>query len=318
MSNFENVFDCAIIGSGPAAYTAALKLKAHKIVLFEGSYKGSMMPGGQLMTTTDVDNFPGFPSGVKGPELMKILKKQAVTQTISKFVTKIEIANDEECQSKRIFRLYTEKESYLSRTIIVATGALARRIYVPGTHDHEFWQRGISSCAVCDGWAYRNKTVVVIGGGDTAMEEAKHLSGIAKKIFLVHRQKRFKARQDMLQNVRDRKNVEMVYPFTLKEVKGSTKVESAVFINTENGDRLDLQIDGIFFGIGHDPNSAFLGDLVLKDKEGYVIADDDGRTSCEGVFACGDVQDKKYRQAITAARSGYLTAQSVHKYLCQQ
>lgn len=318
MVALNDIFDCAIVGSGPAAYTAALKLKKQKTILFEGSYKGSMMPGGQLMTTTDVDNFPGFPNGVNGPELMKILKSQANTTTISQFVTNIEkevLEENNDAKAMIIFRVFTEKETYLARTVILATGALARRIYVPGTNDGEFWQKGISSCAVCDGWAFRNKDVIVIGGGDTAMEEAKHLSGIARKVYLVHRQKKFKARQDMLANVKSKSNVEILYPYVLQSVTGTTKLENALFKNPETNEMLNLKVDGLFFGIGHDPNSSFIVDLVSKDSEGYVIANEYGHTNCDGIFACGDIQDKKYRQAVYAAKSGCLAAIKVIKYL---
>lgn len=310
-SSYESV-SLIIIGSGPAAYSACLYSQHLNPILFEGSYKDTMSPGGQLMTTTDVDNYPGFPNGVQGPALMEKMKSQIKTSIRDEFITKISKSQTD----NNVFEVQTENgEMLYTKAIIIATGAQARRLHVPGTDT--YWQKGISACAVCDGWAFVKKTVVVIGGGDTAMEEAKHLANIADKVILIHRNDKFKARKDMLERVKKTANVEIKIPYTLECVKGDNEtMNCAYFRNKETKELIKIEADGLFFAIGHNPNTNFFGkDLIKLDNDGYIMTDEKCKTSCDGIYACGDVQDKKYRQAVTAAGTGCIAGIAVSNYL---
>ncbi|KAI4291350.1 thioredoxin reductase (NADPH) [Pancytospora philotis] len=303
----ENVI---VIGSGPAAYSAALYCIDLKPLLFEGEYTESAQPGGQLMTTTDVDNYPGFPGGTTGPGLMDDMRAQALEEGVRI------ISNDVVSVKKEdgVFVVKDAGEVYRARAVIVATGAAAKRLYEPGTRDGEFWQKGISACAVCDGYIFKNKTVAVIGGGDTAMEEALYMSNIASRVHLLHRRNEFRAREDKLCKVRNTANIEVITPAELVSAHGDTKLENIKVIDKEAGKTFDIAVDGLFFAIGHVPNVKFL-DGMVELSGGYIKTDGSGRTSVEGMFACGDVQDYYYRQAITAAASGCVAADQCVKYL---
>lgn len=307
MTDIENVI---IIGSGPAAYSAAIHVSKYRPLLFEGGFIGEIGPGGQLTTTTDVDNYPGFPKGIQGPDLMDNMRNQAIemgVRIISKTVVKVTKKDD-------IFIIEDSKKSYETKSIIVATGASAKRLYVKGTHDNELWQKGISACAVCDGFIFKNKRVAVIGGGDSAMEEALYLANIAKKVYLIHRRDEFRAREDKLEKVRKTKNIEVLTPYNLKSANGSEFLESITLTCSDDDSELNIELEGLFFGIGHNPNVQFLNGL-LELENGYVKTNRFMETCVNGIFACGDVQDYTFRQAVTAAASGSIAGIRCSEYL---
>lgn len=305
----ENII---VIGSGPAAYSSVIYTKEKNPLMLRGAMIGSIGPGGQLTTTTHVDNYPGFPNGVQGPDLMDIMYDQVKEMEIrQKDETVINISKDE----NNNFVVETTKNIYKSLAVIIGTGASARRLYVEGTNDNELWQKGISACAVCDGYFFMDKICCVIGGGDSAMEEALFLSKICKKVYVVHRRPEFRCRDDKLKEIKRTENIELLYPYNLKSAHGKDSLD---YILLENGnDLLNLKVDGLFFGIGHDPNTEFLNKnfkcILGNDK--YIIADELMKTSVEGLFTCGDVFDKEYRQAVTAASSGCIAGISTLKYL---
>lgn len=300
-----------VIGSGPAAYSAALYSLEHNPVLFEGELVNDIGPGGQLTTTTNVDNFPGFPKGVQGPELMDMMKEQALKKgikIISETVNKVRKVEDH-------FELETDSQVYKSKGVIVATGASARRLSVPGTNEGEFWQKGISACAVCDGFFFKDGIVAIIGGGDTAMEETQYMSNIAKKVYLIHRRNEFRARADKVEYIKSLKNVEIITPAVLVSAHGTKFLEYLVLENVETKEKFELKVNGLFFAIGHIPNTWFLEKDVSLNENGYIKSDERMHTSVQGLFACGDVQDFKYRQAITAASSGCIAGTECGKYV---
>lgn len=314
-----DVKDVVIVGSGPAAYSCAIYLKKHRPVLVEGGYIGNNGPGGQLTTTTLVDNYPGFPDGISGPDLVDLMAKHAAATTVSETVQSLRRISTEdsaeESARRPLFEVRTEEGTLYARAVVIASGSAAKRLYVPGTGDDEFWMRGISACAVCDGWAYRDKVCCVIGGGDSAMEETKYLAGIARLVYLVHRRDTFRARADMLEKVERLANVKIIRSHVLVRAKGRDRLESLLLKSTKNeADEMVVEVDGLFFGIGHTPNTSFLEGVEL-DNDGYVVTNAAMETSLDGVFACGDVQDKKYRQANTAAGTGCIAALSVAAYL---
>lgn len=327
----EEPVDIAIIGSGPAAYSAVLYCHPYKPLLFEGKLIGNNGPGGQLTTTTDVDNYPGFPDGISGPDLVRAMQEQVKDKcvVISETVMHVKKGLDKKTADnsfdavyeelygeppREVFFIHAGNEIYKARTVIIATGAQARRLFLEGTRDNEFWQKGISACAVCDGWAYKGMTVTVLGGGDTAMEETQYLAGIAKKVYLVHRRNEFRSRDDLLRKVKSLPNVEILTPFTLVSAHGSKFLEKIKLMDGETGGEIFLATDGLFFAIGHDPNSQMV-DPAICDKNRYIKTKCGGATDIEGLFACGDVQDYRYRQAITAAASGCEAAISAREYL---
>lgn len=300
-----------IIGSGPAAYSAAIYTKKFNPIILRGGMVGSIGPGGQLTTTTFVDNYPGFPTGVQGPELMDIMYEQAKTfnlRQIDRTVINIQKNNN-------IFYVYTKRDIYKAKCLIIATGASAKRLYVEGTNDNELWQKGISACAVCDGYFYKDKIACVIGGGDSAMEEVLFLSKICSKVYLIHRRNEFRSRKDKLEEVKKTKNIVIVTPYNLKSAHGIDKLE---YIILENGvETKKLEVDGLFFGIGHTPNTQFLEEnfLHVLDKDKFIKVNEDCTTAEKGLFACGDVFDKVYRQAVTAASSGCIAGLNAAKFL---
>lgn len=301
-----------IIGSGPAAYNAALYTMSRSPLLFEGGYIGNNGPGGQLTTTTAVDNYPGFPDGIEGPRLTSLMKDHAVSQGLRVAKeTVLDIRKED-----GVFVVVSEKGEYRAEAVIVATGASARRLLVPGTGDDEFWQRGVSSCAVCDGFIYMDKITCVIGGGDAALEEALYLSGIAKKVYIIHRRNGFRARNDMVERAKAAENIEIMTPYVLERALGTKKVEEISIRNVETGEVKTIPMNGVFFGIGHDPNTSFLKSInVDLDPNGYVVVKDEACTSIPGLFAAGDVCDKRYRQAVTAAASGAISGMKAMEFL---
>ncbi|KAM0681206.1 hypothetical protein GINT2_000402 [Glugoides intestinalis] len=300
-----------IIGSGPAAYSSAMFTITQRPLMFEGEIVGDIGPGGQLTTTTDVDNYPGFPHGVQGPDLMENMKKQAIEKglrIVSRTVKKVEKEADH-------FSVHTSNDVYRTKSIIVATGASAKRLYAPGCRENEFWQKGISACAVCDGFFFKDEVVAIIGGGDSAMEETIYMSNIAKKVYLIHRRNEFRARYDKLEKVKSLKNVEIITPANLISAHGQEFLEFIKLENVESGEVFDLEVNGLFFAIGHIPNSKFLNNLVETNEVGYIVTNDRMHTSLEGLYACGDVQDFTYKQAVTAAASGCIAGLECIKYL---
>ncbi len=308
--------DVVIIGSGPAAHTAAIYAARAELkpVLYEGFMAAGVAAGGQLTTTTDVENFPGFPEGVMGPDLMDRMRAQSErfgTTIITETVNEIDL-------SKAPFTFKADASEGSAKTIILATGATAKRLYVPGTGDDELWMRGISACAVCDGALplFRNKPLVVIGGGDSAMEEATFLTKYASKVYIVHRRDELRASKIMQQRALDNPKIEFVWSHGLAEAKGDDLLSHVVVESTKTGEKKELEASGLFFAIGHVPNTAFLNGQLELDEDDYIATKPGTtETSVEGVFACGDVQDKRWRQAITAAGTGCMAALQAEHFL---
>lgn len=301
-----------IIGSGPAGYTAALyssRANLEPLVILGHE------PGGQLTTTTDVENFPGFPDGVMGPDLMEKMKAQAQrfgTEYLSTMVTKVNL-------EKRPFTIECENgDTYTADSLIISTGASAKYLGLP--NEKELIGKGVSACATCDGFFYRDKTVYVVGGGDTAMEEATFLTKFAKKVIIVHRRDEFRASKPMQQRVFDNEKIDIEWNHQVVEIKADNSgVNALVLENTVSGDKKEVTADGIFMGIGHTPNTKFLNGQIKLDDHGFIITN--GKhpdTNVPGVFACGDVQDSYYRQAISAAGSGCEAAIRAERFLEEQ
>jgi len=313
------VHDVVIIGSGPAAHTAAIYAARAELkpVLYEGFMAGGIAAGGQLTTTTEVENFPGFPEGISGPELTERFKAQSMhfgTEVITETVNEVDL-------SSRPFKFKTDSQEGQARALIIATGATAQRLDVPGTRDGELWQRGVSACAVCDGALpfFRNRPLYVIGGGDSAMEEATFLAKYGSKVVIVHRRDELRASRIMQKRAIDHPKVEILYSHAISEALGGDGLEQRRLQDLDTGEERLVEAAGLFFAIGHKPNTDFLGGQLDLDETGYVLtAADSTATSVEGVFAAGDVQDKKYRQAITAAGSGCMAAIEVEHFLAAE
>ena len=305
-----------IIGSGPAAYTAAIYAARANLspVIFEGFYSGP--PGGQLMTTTEVENFPGFPNGVMGPELMELFRRQAErfgTKFIAEDVTQVDL-------SERPFKVQSSSGVVTGAALIVATGATAKRLQVPGTADHEFWQKGVTACAVCDGAIpiFRDKHLFVVGGGDTAIEEATFLTKFGSKVFIIHRRNELRASKIMAQRALNHPKIQVIWNHVLSKVEGDSVVRSVTLQDVNTKKETTYEAGGLFFAIGHEPNTSFLKGGVELESNGYIKVFKGTSTSVEGVFAAGDVQDHIYRQAITAAGSGCMAALDAERWLALQ
>ena len=299
---------CLIIGGGPAGYTAAIYGARADIapVLYEG-----IQPGGQLTTTTEIENYPGFENGIDGNQLMNTMKAQAVrlgADLRNGIVTSADL-------SERPFKIVVDGEKQIqAETLIIATGAVAKYLGLPS--ETKFKGLGVSACATCDGFFYRKKTVAVVGGGDTACEEATYLAGLCKKVYMIVRRDVLRASQAMQERVMATENIEILWNCNTQEVLGDEYGVTGARLERKDGVVFDIALDGFFLAIGHHPNSELFSQWVNVDKEGYIITD--GRTSktnVEGVFAAGDVQDPMYRQCITAAASGCRAALDAEKFL---
>ena len=302
-----------VIGSGPAGFTARLYASRANLdtVVFEG-----MQPGGQLMITTEVENFPGFEHGVQGPEMMDIFRKQANrfgAKSLYEIITKIDFSN-------RPFKLWNDSgKEYTADAVIISTGAKAKLLNMPS--EQKYWGRGISACATCDGFFYRGKHVAVVGGGDTALEEANYLTNMAASVTLIHRRQEFRASQIMVDRIKANPKINLVLDAVIEEFLGETvnnfpSLTNVRVKNVKNGEIQDIPVEGCFIAIGHKPNTEIFEGVINLDEEGYIITEGKSTyTNIPGVFACGDVQDHTYRQAITAAGSGCSAAIDTERWL---
>ncbi|XP_028552322.1 thioredoxin reductase NTRC isoform X1 [Dendrobium catenatum] len=315
VASFKGVENVVIIGSGPAGYTAAIyAARANlKPLVFEGFQVGGV-PGGQLMTTTEVENFPGFPDGISGPDLMDRMRKQAVRWGAELFQEDVEFVD----VRSRPFSIKSSEREVRCHSIIVATGATAKRLRLP--REDEFWSRGISACAICDGASplFKGQVLAVVGGGDTATEEALYLTKYARHVHLLVRNNQLRASKAMQDRVLNSPNITLHFNTEAVDVVSNSKGQmSGVLLRRfDTGEESVLDAKGLFYGIGHSPNSQILEGQVELDSSGYIfVKDGASKTSVEGVFAAGDVQDHEWRQAVTAAGSGCVAALSVERYL---
>lgn len=313
ITNIEKV-RCLIIGSGPAGYTAAIYAARANLspVMYEG-----LEPGGQLTTTTEVENFPGYPHGVTGPVMMEELKAQAQrfgTDIRSGYATKVDFSGS-------VHKVWIDEKKLIeAETVILATGATAK--YLGIDDEKKYAGGGVSACATCDGFFYRGKDVAVVGGGDTAAEEAIYLSGIVNKVYLIVRRNELRASKVMQERVLKVKNIEVLWEHQTKGLTGDGVVEGAILWKkkgTPEEEIVTIKIDGFFLAIGHKPNSDFVKDFLDTDEVGYIkTIPGSSKTNVPGVFACGDVQDSIYRQAVTAAGSGCMAAIDAERYLSEK
>ena len=305
---------CLIVGSGPAGYTAAIyAARANlKPVLYEG-----LQPGGQLTTTTEVENFPGYPKGITGPEMMEDMKKQAErfgAEIRTGIVESVDFSDE-----KHLLKLDDDKVIE-AETVIISTGASAKYLGLPD--EKKYAGGGVSACATCDGFFYRGKDVAVVGGGDTAAEEAIYLSGLARKVYLIVRRDQLRASKVMAARVENVSNIEILWKHQTKGLYGDGVVEGAVLLKNKgekNEEEVKIKIDGFFLAIGHHPNSDFVSDFIKTNEAGYIeTIPGTSKTNVPGIFACGDVQDHVYRQAVVAAGSGCMAAIDAERYLSEK
>ena len=305
---------CLIIGSGPAGYTAAIYAARANLnpVMYEG-----LQPGGQLTTTTEVENYPGYPEGVTGPVMMEDLKKQAErfgTDVRWGMATKVDFSGE-------VHKVWIDDSKLIeAETVIIATGATAK--YLGLEDEKKYAGGGVSACATCDGFFYRGKDVAVVGGGDTATEEAMYLAGLCRKVYLIVRRDELRASKVMAERTMKTKNIEILWKHQTVGLFGDGVVEGATLVKNkgeENEEEVKIKIDGFFLGIGHQPNSEIFKDYIETNEIGYIkTIPGTSKTKVPGVFACGDVQDDQYRQAVTAAGSGCMAAIDAERYLSEK
>jgi len=308
----KTIHNVVIIGSGPAGLTAALyTARANlKPIVFEG-----LQPGGQLTITTEVENYPGFEHGIMGPELMEIMRKQAIRFGAD---CKFNIVEDVDFSSHP-FKTFVQGEEYLSKSIIIATGASAKLLGLPS--ESEYMGFGVSACATCDGFFFKDQNIVVIGGGDTAMEEATYLTKFGKEVAIVHRREEFRASKIMLERAKKNPKIKLITDTVLEKVlgvkeDGKRRVTGAKLKNVKTGESYVHECEGIFLGIGHKPNTEIFEGKIELESNGYIKTKKvNTETNVPGVFACGDAQDHIYRQAVTAAGTGCMAAIDVERYL---
>src|SRR3989339_208987 len=303
-----NSRNCIIVGTGPAGYTAAIYAARANLapLIIEGN-----QPGGQLTTTTEVENFPGFPNGIDGPQLMENMRKQA-TRFGAEFMATLATSVD---LKKYPFKVTLEDgQTITTKSLIVATGASAKYLGIP--HEKELIGKGVSACATCDGFFYRNKIVHIVGGGDTAMEEATFLTKFASKVFVIHRRDSLKASKAMQERAFSNPKIEFLWNSTVSKIlfdqAGVTGIELE---NLKDGSKKERKTDGLFMAIGHQPNTNFLNKQLALDDHGFIKTHEGPYTSVEGVFACGDVQDPHFRHAISAAGSGCMAAIAAERFI---
>ena len=308
--------DLVIIGSGPAGHTAAIyAARANlKPFMFEGYVAGGSA-GGQLTTTTDVENYPGFPDGIQGPELMQLFRKQAErfgTEMVGEDIVEVDF-------SKRPFVIKSEQREVSAKSVIIATGAVAKRMGVP--NEEKMWNNGMSACAVCDGALpfFKNQPLMVIGGGDTAVEEASYLTKFGSVVYLVHRRHELRASKIMQKRAFDNKKLKIIWDTVFEDAIGDDFVTGARLQNVKSKEVTDISVSGIFYAIGHTPNTQMFDGQIDLDDIGYIkVKAGTQETSVEGVFAAGDVHDHKYRQAVTAAGTGCAAALEAERWLAEQ
>ncbi len=316
-TNPGEVENVVIVGSGPAGHTAAIyAARANlKPLMYEGFLAGGVAAGGQLTTTTEVENFPGFPDGIDGTELTHRFRAQSLrygTRIVTETIERVDL-------SSRPFKLWAGETELRARTVIIATGATARRLHVPG--EETLWQRGISACAVCDGALpiYRDKVLVVIGGGDTAVEEAMHLAKFGREVIVVHRRDSLRASKIMQERLFANPKVRVLWNAVVEEAVGDGLLTGVRVRDVKTGAARLVDAGGLFYAIGHVPNTEFLAGQLQLDDSGYLVTRaGTTQTSVAGVFAAGDVQDRKWRQAITAAGTGCMAALEVERFLAEQ
>jgi thioredoxin reductase (NADPH) len=305
----QNHYDVIIIGSGPAGYTAGIYTSRANLstLLITGT-----LPGGQLMTTSEVENYPGFPNGIFGPELMMNMRQQAErfgAVIVDDEVLKVDF-------KKRPFTITTHAETYTAEATLVCTGASPRKLGIPA--EQQFSGRGVSYCATCDGPFFKGENIVVVGGGDTAMEEATFLTKFGKSVRVVHRRDSLRASKILQQKALENPKIEFIWNNVVADIKGNNKISTVLVKDINTGKERTIETGGLFVAIGHEPNTAiFKGQLELDDK-GYIVLKQHTKTSVEGVFAAGDVHDHRYRQAVTAAGFGCMAAIDVEKWLSER
>jgi thioredoxin reductase (NADPH) len=305
------IYNVIIIGSGPAGHTAALYLARANLnpLMLEGDSCGDIISGGLLTTTKLVENYPGFPEGINGYDLTEQFKQQSMkfgTTVISETALKIIILDD------NIFEVHTISTIYKTKAIIIATGSNPTKLNIPGYN--EFWHKGVSTCAICDGAFYKNDIVAVVGGGDSACEDALHLANIGKKVYLIHRRDQMRASKIMIDRVLQNEKIIPVWNSEVIEISGNKTVEE-ITIKSKDNIISKLEVKGIFVAIGHIPNSSFVASFIDTDSSGYIKTNRKLETNIEGIWAVGDVQDPYYRQAITAAGTGCAAALEVERWL---
>ena len=302
-------YDVIIIGAGPAGYTAGIYCSRarHDTLIISG-----LLPGGQLMNTTDVENYPGFDQGIMGPDLMLTMRKQAErmnTTIIDDVVVNVDFRS-------KPFKVLTGSEEYEAKAVIVCTGATPRKIGIEG--EQTFSGKGVSYCATCDGAFFRNQDIAVVGGGDSCMEEATFLTKFASKVHIIHRRDTFRASKIMQERALNNEKIQVHWNNTIEDIKGDQKVQQVILKDTKTGETKTLDMGGVFVAIGHEPNTELFKNQLEMDENGYVILKENTETSVKGVFTAGDVHDHRYRQAVTAAGFGCMAAIDVDKYLTEQ
>ena len=301
--------DVIIIGAGPAGYTAGIYCSRarHDTILISG-----LLPGGQLMNTTDVENYPGFDEGIMGPDLMQIMRKQTEnmgTKIIDDVVTNVDF-------SQNPFKVSTASTNFEAKTVIVCTGATPRKIGIDG--EQTFAGKGVSYCATCDGAFFRDQELAVVGGGDSCMEEATFLTKFASKVHIIHRREEFRASKIMQERALNNEKITVHWNSTVLDIKGDQKVQQLILKDTKTGEETSVDMAGVFVAIGHEPNTELFKDQLELDENGYIVLNKNTQTSVDGVFSAGDVHDHRYRQAVTAAGYGCMAAIDVDKYLSEQ
>ena len=309
MSEQKTKYDIIIIGAGPAGYTAGIysSRARHNTLLISG-----ILPGGQLMNTTDVENYPGFDEGIMGPDLMIIMRKQAEkmgTEIIDDEVVSVDFKSQP-------LKVSTASNTFEANSVIVCTGANPRKIGLDG--EQTFAGKGVSYCATCDGAFFKNQEIIVVGGGDSAMEEATFLTKFASTVHIVHRRDEFRASKIMQERALSNEKIKVHFNCTVEDIQGDQKFQNVILKNVKNGEKITLEAGGLFVAIGHEPNSKILEGQVELDENGYVVLKNNTETGVSGVFCAGDVHDHRYRQAVTAAGFGCMAAIDADKYLAEQ